>query len=83
MGFLITPAQANQIIESEPKCVEVVRPYLMGRELVTGDGTPVRWVINFGRLSILEAKSFGKAFSYVEKVVLCRMQMIEAATKEN
>jgi hypothetical protein len=83
MGFLITPTQAKQIIESEPKCVEVVHPYLMGKELVTGDGTPVRWVIDFSRLSIIEAQSFGKAFSYVEKIVLSRMQMIEAASKDN
>jgi hypothetical protein len=82
MGFLIASSQAKQIIESEPKCAEVVHPYLMGKELVTGDGTPVRWVIDFGRLSIIEAQSFGKAFNYVEKTVLSQMQMIEAATKD-
>jgi hypothetical protein len=80
---LITPTQAKQIIESEPKCAEVVHPYLMGKELVTGDGTPVRWVIDFSRLSIIEAQSFEKAFSYVEKIVLSQMQMIEAASKDN
>ena len=82
MGFLIAPTQARQIIDSEPKCAEVVHPYLMGKELVTGDGTPLRWIIDFNRLSIIEAQSFGKAFSYVEKVVLSQMQMIEAASKD-
>ena len=82
MGFLISPALAVQIIDAEPKCAEVVRPYLMGQELVTGGGTPVRWVIDFRRLSILEAQPYLKAFDHIQRVVLPQMEEIRTASQE-
>jgi hypothetical protein len=48
----------------------VIHPYLIGRELVTGDGTPERFVIDFGRRTVLEAQSYSTAFERIKATVL-------------
>ncbi|MEQ9094940.1 MAG: hypothetical protein RIE32_01605 [Phycisphaerales bacterium] len=48
MGFVMTPEEAQQLIEKDPKNAEVLMPYLNGQDLNSRpDQSPSRWVINF------------------------------------
>ncbi|MFB3891441.1 MAG: DNA methyltransferase [Phycisphaerae bacterium] len=79
MGFLILPEEAKSMLGRDPECAKVIHPYLTGRELLTGDGTPERWLIDFQRMTILEAMKFGPAFDHVKTKVLPQMQAIATA----
>jgi hypothetical protein len=48
MGFVLTPEEAQALIEKDPKNQDVLFPYLNGEDLNTNpDQSPSRWVINF------------------------------------
>lgn len=48
MGFVLTPEEAQVLIEKNPKNKEVLFPYLNGEDLNSRiDQAPGRWVINF------------------------------------
>jgi len=69
-AFLLTSAEARQLVHADGKTKKVLFPYLNGREFLTGDGRPLRWVLDFGERDQLEASQFGAAFEYVEQRVL-------------
>jgi hypothetical protein len=76
MGFLVEPDVAHSILKKDRRCRDVLYPYLTGRELLSRDGTPDRWLIDFRRMSILEAAKYGPALEHVKKMVLSQMQRI-------
>ncbi|MEG4837115.1 Eco57I restriction-modification methylase domain-containing protein [Microcoleus sp. B9-D4] len=48
MGFVLTPEEAQALIEKDPCNKDVLFPYLNGQDLNTNaDQSPSRWVINF------------------------------------
>ncbi len=48
MGFVLTPEEAEALIEKDPRNKDVLFPYLNGEDLNTSpDQSPSRWVINF------------------------------------
>jgi hypothetical protein len=48
MGFVLTPEEAQSLIDKNPKNREVLFPYLNGQDLNSRpDQSPSRWVINF------------------------------------
>lgn len=48
MGFVLTPEEAQALIEKDPKNQDVLFPYLNGEDLNSRpDQSPSRWVINF------------------------------------
>ena len=48
MGFVLTPEEAQELIEKDPKNKDVLFPYLNGEDLNSrSDQSPSRWVINF------------------------------------
>jgi hypothetical protein len=48
LGFVLTPEEAQALIEKDPKNQDVLFPYLNGQDLNTNpDQSPSRWVINF------------------------------------
>jgi SAM-dependent methyltransferase len=79
-GFVLTPAE-KKAIESDGASGEVVHPYLTGREIVTGDGTPERFIIGLGRKTIIEVQKFPKAFARLKHSVLPDLQ--QKADKEH
>jgi hypothetical protein len=82
MGFLLKLNEAKQINRTDD-CSKVVRPYLMGKELVTGDGTPQRWIIDFGKRTVFDAASVcSPAFEHVKSFVLPQMEQIVAKDKD-
>ncbi len=48
MGFVLTPKEAQALIDKDPKNQDVLFPYLNGEDLNSRpDQSPSRWVINF------------------------------------
>lgn len=69
-GFVLSTQEAQYLLARETRAVEVVHPYLIGRELVTGDGSPERFVVDFQQRGLPEARGFGAVFEQIEKTVL-------------
>jgi len=69
-GFLINNSDAVAMIAKDKKHGNVVRPYLIGKELVGNlGGKPERHVVDFTSLNIYEAKSYKLACDIIEKTV--------------
>jgi hypothetical protein len=77
-GFVLSHKQKQQIEDKDSKSSEVIFPHLVGRDLLTGDGMPTRWVIDFGDSDQLTAASHSAAFEHVKNTVLVKMEKIAA-----
>jgi hypothetical protein len=73
-GFVLEPSEKEALINKDNKSARVIWPYLIGRELLTGDGTPERFVIDFEQRTLLEAQAFPRAFERVRATVLPDVQ---------
>ncbi len=69
-GFVLDAAKKAQLVAKDPKSNSVIFPYLVGREMLSGDGTPTRYVIDFGQMTILDARQFAGAIAHIEATVL-------------
>jgi hypothetical protein len=70
LGFVLTPEEANRIIEKHPRNREVVKPYLNGEDLNSRpDLSPSRWVIDFDEMVEEEARAFPDCWRIVEERV--------------
>ena len=69
-GFLLTAAEAASLIKADRSSQEVLLPYLNGREFLTGDGRPDRFVLDFGQRDQLSAAAHPAAFAWVQQRVL-------------
>ena len=74
-GFVLSDEERNAVMV-DPTSAEVIFPHLIGRELVTGDATPTRWVIDFGDRDRFQAASHQAAFRHIETTVLAKMERI-------
>ena len=66
---MLTPEEAGRMIEEDAANRQVVHPYLIGREMIT-HVTPLRWVIDFQKMDVFDAKHFEAPFRRIEKTVL-------------
>ncbi|KAA0072241.1 DNA methyltransferase [Rhodanobacter sp. T12-5] len=66
-GFVIDRAFRKSLTVAGEKAV--THPYLVGDDLL-GDRLKHRYLINFGEMSILEAKKYPNAFSHIKTTVL-------------
>jgi hypothetical protein len=70
MGFVITPEEAQRLLEKDVRNRDVLAPYLIGDDLNSRwDQTPSRWVINFRDWPIEKAAEYPDCFEIVERVV--------------
>jgi len=77
-GFVLKPAEQKALLAKDSTSAPVLFPYLVGRELVSGDGKPKRFVIDFGTRTVLEAQAFSEAFARVKtKVLVARKRKAE------
>lgn len=69
-GFILTPEQANRIIQTDYRNKDVLYPYLDGDDFNSSiDQKASRWVINFDERTLDEAKQYQIPFEIVyEKV---------------
>jgi SAM-dependent methyltransferase len=69
-GFVLSHSERTSLVRSDPASKEVIHPYLTGREIVLGDGSPERHIIDFQRRDINECQAHPGAFAKIEKEVL-------------
>lgn len=80
-SFLIKPDAAKLLMAQKPGYDQVLKPYLIGDDLVGEvDSKPTRYAIDFNGLSLLEAREYAELFKRVESDVLPYRQA--AATEE-
>ncbi|MGW0712241.1 hypothetical protein ACWD4G_40925 [Streptomyces sp. NPDC002643] len=69
-GFILTPEQAEDLIQRDPRNKDVLFPYLNGEDLNSRpDCSASRWVINFHDWSEERARSYPEVFAIVERDV--------------
>lgn len=77
-GFVITPEQAQGIVDINRKCSEVIFPYLIGDEfLVSPTQSPASCVINFFDFSLERASQFTECMEIVQKNVKPERQKLK------
>lgn len=72
-GFEIEQEEANALLADDQRNHDVVFPFLIGSELLTSM-KPRRWIIDFQKRSVLEARGYLAAYNLVEERVLPYVQ---------
>jgi len=83
-GFLVTPADAQKMIQQEPKNTAVLFPYLIAQDLASRpDQSCSRWVINFHDWSLEKAEEYEDCMRIVrERVFPHRTQVRRKVYRE-
>ncbi len=70
LGFTMSPAEAQALIDKDPANAEVLFPYLNGEDLNTHPRQQgSRWIINFGERTEDEARQYHDCWAIVEERV--------------
>ena len=80
-GFVLSAKEMQDLISKDPGSRSVVFPYLVGREMTTGDGSPRRYLIDFNDRTIIEAMRYPAAFERIKSSAL--PDLIKRADKEH
>ncbi|MEJ2366952.1 MAG: hypothetical protein P8Z49_01025, partial [Acidobacteriota bacterium] len=54
-GFVLSPEQAEKLIDADSRAANVIHPFLIGEEL-NGDGKPSRFVIDIDAADVMQAE---------------------------
>jgi hypothetical protein len=73
-GFVLSKQERQELLLSDPSSKRVAKPYLVGRDLVSGTGRPTRFVIDFDSVDIYSAQHHEGAFAHVQRKVLPEVQ---------
>ncbi len=69
-GFILTPEEAEGLLEQHPEEDHVVRPFLTGDDLSNApDHQPSRYVIDFADMTLEQARTFPAAMRIIEERV--------------
>ncbi len=69
-GFVLSNDEFKRISAEDAPSKQVIHPFLIGRDIVTGDGTPTRHVIDLGGMSLMDAQRYQGAFQHLKQHVL-------------
>ena len=69
-GFILTPKDAAVLIAADVRNRDVVHPFLIGRDMLTGKGRPTEWVIDFQARTMIEASAYEQPFARIQMLVL-------------
>jgi SAM-dependent methyltransferase len=69
-GYAVTLQKRADLISADERNAEVVKPWIIGRDLLTGDGRPTRALIDFAAKDQFEARSYEAPFALVQKDAL-------------
>jgi hypothetical protein len=61
----------------------LIKPYLIGDEVLSGASSPTRHILDFGQRSIIEAQAFPAAFAHVRDTVMPDRQSAAEAGKDD
>lgn len=73
-GFLLGPQERSAMIKAEPRSEEVIHPYLVGDDILSGASLEPRFIIDFGKRDILSAQKYAKPFAHLKSIVLPAME---------
>lgn len=76
-GFVLEPRKAAALIAKDLANRQVVHPFLVGAEMLV-HGRPQRWVIDFQKMGILDAKRFDAPLRHIEETVLPHINALVA-----
>ena len=65
-GFVLSIEEAKQLLHAHERNKQVVKPYLVGRELNDADCSPGRFIIDFTGMTRKEAESFPEPWAIVD-----------------
>jgi len=75
-GFLLSKAEGLKILKQHPDYKEVLKPFLIGEELVGNiNSQPERYVIDFSFKNLLQASNYKELFKILQKKVLPFIQL--------
>src|SRR5690606_25589045 len=78
-GFLLSPEDAQKLIEKDPRNKDVLFPYLNGDDLNNDpEQKPSRWVINFFDWDEEKAKTYPDCYEIVERLVKPERMKLDA-----
>jgi hypothetical protein len=70
LGFTLSFAQRDELIDREPRDIDVLQPYIIGRDLnQRPDCSASRWVINFRDWSLDRSKEYPSCLEIVRRLV--------------
>ena len=70
-GFLLSKEEGIKILKQHPEYKEVLKPFLIGEELVANfNSQPERFVIDFTLKNVIEASRYKELYKIIEKKVL-------------
>lgn len=70
MGFVLSSADAQRMLDADPKNGDVIFPYINGEDMNTNvDQRPARWVINFWDWPEEKARKYDLPFKWIEEKV--------------
>ena len=69
-GFVLSVSEAKELIIKDKEGRSLLRPYLIGRELLSGDRRPQRFIIDADEHDLLSLSQFSVVFEYLKKKVL-------------
>lgn len=81
-GFIVSDDARTTLLHNDPPSKSVIFPLLIGRDLLTGDGRPTRWLIDFGERDQMKASAFKGAFAHLKQEVLSQMEEVASGDKE-
>ena len=73
-GFVLSPTEMRDLVSRDSVSQAVIFPYLIGREITSGDGSPRRYLIDFDDRSMIEAMRYPSAFQRIHDAVLPELQ---------
>ena len=84
MGFVLSPDEGHKLLAADSRNADVVRPYLVGEDLnQRPDGSPSRYVIDFGNRTREQAAEYEEPFDRVANFVRPeRLRQNDAAARD-
>ena len=80
-GFFLEPQEAARMVKEDDINLEILFPYMIGRDLVEKGG-PSRWIIDFAQREMTESMRYKIAFERVKKLVMSDVLAKAAAEKK-
>jgi SAM-dependent methyltransferase len=69
-AFVLAPEEASAMIKADKRNQDVIYPFLIGRDVLTGDGHPTRYVIDFQPRDMVAASAYTAPFERIKTHVL-------------
>jgi len=69
-AFVLSRSEAAEMERADKRNRAVIHPFLIGRDLVTRNSQPTRFVIDFQAMDVMTASTYEKPFIHIKRKVL-------------